>query len=61
MTIEDLDRELRELRRIRNTLERRGDARQRQGIRERIKRNNEMRETSKREAALKHAKQFLKF
>ena len=61
MTIEDLDRELKELKRVRNTLERRGDARQRQNIRERIKGNKEMREKLKRDAAIKHTKKFLSF
>ena len=61
MTIEDLDREQKELKRIRNNLERRGDAKQRKDIRERIMRNKEMREKLKRDAAIKHAKKFLGF
>jgi hypothetical protein len=61
MTIEDLDRELKELKRIRNIIQRRGDEERMQDIRERIKRNKEMREKLKRDAALKHAKQFVSF
>jgi hypothetical protein len=47
MTIEDLDRDLKELKRIRNILQRRGTEKERQDIRERIKRNKEMREKLK--------------
>jgi hypothetical protein len=61
MTIEDLDRELKELKRIRNIIQRRGDRKERQDIKERIKRNKEMREKLKRDTALKKAEQFVTF
>ena len=61
MTIEDLDRELKELKRIRNIIQRRGDRKERQDIKERLKRNKEMREKLKRDTALKKAEQFVTF
>ena len=61
MTIEELDRELKELKRIRNILQRRGTEDEMQDIREHIKRNREMREQLKRDKAQKHAGRFLGF
>ena len=61
MTIEDLDRELKELKRVRNIIQRRGTKKERQDIKERIKRNKEMREKLKRDTALKYAEQFVTF
>ena len=61
MTIEDLERELKELKRVRNIIQRRGTKKERQDIKERIKRNKEMREKLKRDTALKKAEQFVTF
>ena len=61
MTIEDLERELKELKRVRNIIQRRGTKKERQDIKERIKRNKEMREKLKRDTALKYAEQFVTF